>query len=86
MRLSVASVVLFPGLFGVEVRTYKFFENKHLATEGAGKIFRKTARLDLVRPSRPRKHLLHLQRNDATMRREDCKNGGKRIIRQIQEN
>lgn len=25
--------------------------------EGAGKIFRKTARLDLVRPSRPRKHL-----------------------------
>lgn len=25
--------------------------------EGAGKIFRKTARLDLVRPSRPRNHL-----------------------------
>lgn len=25
--------------------------------KGAGKIFRKTARLDLVRPSRPRKHL-----------------------------
>lgn len=25
--------------------------------QGAGKIFRKTARLDLVRPSRPRKHL-----------------------------
>ena len=25
--------------------------------QDAGKIFRKTARLDLVRPSRPRKHL-----------------------------
>lgn len=45
MRLSVVS---FQGLFGVEVRTYKVFENKYLVD--AGKIFRKTARLDLVRP------------------------------------
>ncbi len=57
MRLSVVSVVSFQGLFGVEVRTYKVFENKYLVAAGRREIFRKTARLDLVRPSRPRKHL-----------------------------
>ena len=39
MRLSVASVVSFQGLFGVEVRTYKVFENKYLATEGRREDF-----------------------------------------------
>ena len=49
MRLSVVSVVSFQGLFGVEVRTYKVLTKNTSQSQGAGKIFRQTARLDLVR-------------------------------------
>jgi len=57
MRLSVVSVVSFQGLFGVEVRTYKVLTKNTSQPQDAGKIFRQTERLDLVRPWRPRKHL-----------------------------
>ncbi len=39
MRLSVASVVSFQGLFGVEVRTNKVFENKYLVAVGRREDF-----------------------------------------------
>ena len=39
MRLSVVSVVSFQGLFGVEVRTYKVFENKYLVAAGRREDF-----------------------------------------------
>lgn len=57
MRLSVASVVSFQGLFGVEVKTYKVLAKNTSRPTGAGKIFCQTVRLDLVRPLSPRKHL-----------------------------
>ena len=57
MRLSVVSVVSFQGLFGVEVRTYKVFENKYLVAAGRREDFSQNHEARPCTPSRPRKHL-----------------------------
>ena len=54
---------------------YKVFEKKYLVA--AGKIFRKTTRLDFVRPSKPRKHLCPTK--------EGCRGDGKTAKMEVNE-